>query len=167
MKRSFVFPFGHLQMVIVSSMPVQDSLSPMKDLQIYYIFSYEKYSLHPLFEEISSRGIFRTFSSIFVASISNFIFDLGLARNVEYAKPSAMNIDSSVYVPFLAVLALGNALGSSIQLYTKPLIDQRHPFEKDLSHNGPIYLFWGSMTASDQLDHFVPLFNELDSDILL
>ena len=85
-----------------------------------------------------------------------------------YAKNPAMNmIDSSVYVPFLAVLALGNALGSSIQLYTKPLIDQRHPFEKDLSHNGPIYLFWGSMTASDQLDHFVPLFNELDSDMLL
>ena len=57
-------------------------------------------------------------------------------------------IDSSVYVIFLAVLALGNAIGCSIQLYTKPLGDQRlmaqynnliNPFKKGLSDKkGPI-----------------------------
>ena len=69
--------------------------------------------------------------------------------SVEYAKKTAMDIiDSSKYVPFLAVLALGNAVGCPIQLYTKPLGDQRlmalynnliNPFEKGLSDKkGPI-----------------------------
>ena len=91
-------------------------------------------------------------------------------------KKTAINIiDSSVYVPFLAVLVLSNVLGFSIQLYTKSLIDQRlmalynnliYPFEKGISRNEPIYLFWGSTTGSDQLDHFVPLFNESDFELL-
>ena len=69
--------------------------------------------------------------------------------NIEYAKKTAMNIiDSSVYVLFLAVLAVGNAIGCPIQLYTKPLGDQHlmalynnlnNPFEKGLSDKkGPI-----------------------------
>ena len=168
-------------MVIASSMPVQDSLSPMKALQIYYVYSHAWNCLKMLKSihfihclKISAQE--GCLEPIFVASISNFIFDLGLASNVEYAKTTAMNIiDSFVYVPFLAVLALSNVLGFSIQLYTKSLIDQRlmalynnliHPFEKDPSGNGPVYLFWGSTTGSDQLDHFVPLLNESDFELL-
>ena len=135
----------------------------------------EKYCLHPLFDDINQTGAFRTLNSIFVASISNFIFDLGLPSNVDYARKTALSlIDSTVYVPFLAVLALVNVLDISLQLYTKPIVDQRlislhnnvvHQFEKNIS-NKCIFLFWGSTSESDKLDHFVPLFDETDFEVL-
>ena len=135
----------------------------------------EKYHLHPLFGDTEQTGTFCTFNSIFVACISNLIFDSGLPSNVKLARKTAMSIiESTVYVPFLAVLALVNVLDISIQLYTKPIIDQRlmglynnkiHPFERSISDKC-IYLFWGSTSGSDKLDHFVPLLDETAFELL-
>ena len=119
-------------------------------------------------------GTFRTFNSIFVAFISNFIFDLGLATNVEYAKKTAQSlVDSTVYAPFLAVLALVNVIDIPIQLYTKQISDKRlmllynviYPFQRG-NNAEPLYLFWGSTSTSNKLDHFVPLLDESDFELM-
>ena len=137
----------------------------------------EKYCLHPLYGDIEQTGSLRTFNSVFVAYISNLIFDSGLPSKVKLARKTAMSIiESTVYLPLLAVLALVNVLDISIQLYTKPIIDQRlmlmglydnkvHPFEKIVSDKC-IYLFWGSTSGSDNLDHFVPLLDETAFELL-
>ena len=76
--------FNACSRLLISNESLADILRLLTCLELFR--NAEKYSLHPLFEEVSSRGMFRTLNSIFVASISNFIFDLGLASNVEYAK---------------------------------------------------------------------------------
>ena len=40
-----------------------------------------------------------------------------------------------------------------------------HPFEKIVSDKC-IYLFWGSTSGSDHLDHFVPLLDETAFELL-
>ena len=83
---------------------------------------------------------------------------------------TAIDINSGICCPFVAVLSLASVLCSPIKLLCKDIVDKRlmglytciiNPRE-NVDENNKMYLFWTSTDDRvDKLDHFVPLMNDL------
>ena len=84
----------------------------------------EAYAKHDLCKNTFEKGKFQTYNCVFVAAISDEVLKQKTLTNMEYVKETAMSIvNSQVFVPFLAVMALGNILHTTIHLLTDEMSD--------------------------------------------